>query len=92
MGLWITKHGQRCGNRRYLLASEQSLEEFASSREAKVGAWVDILPDDVFNQAWDALSKAGGIGKVTITHWLHSIGYTDATQGKVGAILTRERR
>tara|TARA_B100000131_G_scaffold268434_1_gene267206 strand:+ start:801 stop:1025 length:225 start_codon:yes stop_codon:yes gene_type:complete len=74
------------------LDSKQSLEEFASSREVKVGAWVDTLPDDVFNQAWDALSKAGGIGKVTVTHWLQSIGYVDATQGKVSAILTRERR
>ena len=92
MGLWITKHGQQCGTRRYLLDSKQSLEEFASSREVKMGAWVDTLPDDIFNQAWDALSKAGGIGKVTITHWLQSIGFADATQGKVSTILTRERR
>jgi hypothetical protein len=74
------------------LASEQSLKDFASLRDGKVGAWVDTLPDDIFNQAWDALAVVGGIGKVTITHWLHSIGYTDATQGKVSAILTRERR
>ena len=72
--------------------SNQSLEDFASSREVRVGAWVDTLPDDVFNQAWDALSKAGGIGKVTVTHWLQSIGYTAATQGKVSAITSRERR
>ena len=43
--------------------SNQSLEDFASSREVRVGAWVDTLPDDVFNQAWDALSKAGAAGK-----------------------------
>ncbi len=74
------------------MASEQSLKDFASLRDGKVGAWVDTLPDDIFNQAWDALAVVGGIGKVTITHWLQSIGYTDATQGKVSTILTRERR
>ena len=37
-------------------------------------------------------SPRRGIGKTTITKWLQSIGYTDATQGKVSAILTRERR
>ena len=72
--------------------SKQSLEEYASSRSGLVGAWVDSLPDEIFNQAWDALATVGGIGKTTVTKWLHSIGYTDATQGKVSAILTRERR
>ena len=72
--------------------SKQSLEEYASSRSGLVGAWVDSLPDDIFNQAWDALATAGGIGKTTVTKWLHSIGYTDASQGKVSAITSRERR
>ena len=74
------------------MASEQSLEEYASSRSGQVGAWVDSLPDEIFNQAWDALATIGGIGKTTVTKWLQPIGYTDATQGKVSAILTRERR
>ena len=46
------------------MASEQSLKDFASLRDGKVGAWVDTLPDDIFNQAWDSLAVVGGIGKV----------------------------
>ncbi len=74
------------------MASEISLTEFASAQSNRTGAWVDSLPDEIFNQAWDALSTSGGIGKVTITTWLKSIGYTDATQGKVSTLLARERR
>ena len=74
------------------MASEKTLEEFATSQPSSYGAWCDTLPDDIFNQIWDALSIRGGVGKVTAAKWLQSIGYPDATQGKVQAILTRERR
>ena len=74
------------------MASEQSLEEYASSRSGQVGAWVDSLPDEIFNQAWDALATIGGIGKTTVTKWLQSIGYKDATGGRVDAVLIRDRR
>jgi hypothetical protein len=72
------------------LASE-TLQEFAESRGRKLpGAWIDQLPDEVFNQCWDGTEN--GIGKIMITKWLHSLGYDDATQGKVAALSTRDRR
>ncbi len=72
------------------MASE-TLQEFAESRGRKLpGAWIDQLPDEVFNQCWDGTEN--GIGKIMITKWLHSLGYDDATQGKVAALSTRDRR
>jgi len=90
VGLWIIRRGLRCGNRRYLLASE-TLQEFAASRGRKLpGAWIDLLPDGVFNECWDGTNN--GIGKIMITKWLQSLGYDDVTQGKVAAFSTRDRR
>ena len=39
------------------MASEQSLEEYASSRSGQVGAWVDSLPDEIFNQAFSIVQE-----------------------------------
>ena len=72
------------------MASE-TLEEFAASNGRKLpGAWT--LPDEIYNQVWDALNTDVPIGKIIITRWLQSEGYPDATQGKIAAILTRDRR
>ena len=71
--------------------SEPSLADFAN-RPRGGRAWADDLPDDVFNQMWDALHNTSGIGKVTIAKWLRKLGYEDATQGRVDAVLARERR
>ncbi len=72
------------------MASE-TLQEFAESRGRKLpGAWIDQLPDEVFNQCWDGTNN--GIGKIMMTRWLQSLGYADATQGKVAAFTTRDRR
>ena len=72
--------------------ASKSLEDFASDGRKLPGAWVDTLPDDVYNQVWDALHNESHIGKIMITRWLNSEGYPDATQGKIAAILTRARR
>ena len=72
--------------------ASKSLEDFALDGRKAPGAWVDTLPDDVYNQVWDALHNESHIGKIMITRWLHSEGYPDATQGKIAAILTRDRR
>ena len=72
--------------------ASRSLEEFASDGRKLPGAWIDTLPDEIYNQVWDALNTDMPIGKIIITRWLHSEGYPDATQGKIAAILTRARR
>ena len=72
--------------------ASKSLEEFASDGRKLPGAWIDTLPDEIYNQVWDALNTDIPIGKIIITRWLHSEGYSDATQGKIAAILTRDRR
>ena len=73
------------------MASDISLVAFAN-RPKSGRAWADDLPDDVFNELWDALRRGTGIGKDTAARWLHSLGYTDVTTGKVGTVRDRERR
>ena len=72
--------------------ASRSLEEFASDGRKLPGAWIDTLPDELYNQVWDALNTDMPIGKIIITRWLHSEGYPDATQGKIAAFLSRDRR
>ena len=72
--------------------ASKSLEDFALDGRKSPGAWIDQLPDDVYNQVWDALHNDMHIGKIMITRWLQSEGYLDATQGKIAAITTRARR
>ena len=72
--------------------ASRSLEEFASDGRKLPGAWIDTLPDEIYNQVWDALNTDVPIGKIIITRWLQSEGNPDATQGKIAAILTRDRR
>ena len=43
------------------MASNISLADFAN-RPKDGRAWVDDLPDDVFNELWDALHNDTGIG------------------------------
>ena len=73
------------------MASDPSLVDFAN-RPRKGRAWVDDLPDDVFNQIWDALHSVIGIGRVTASEWLKSMGYEGASQGRMEAVMSRERR
>ena len=73
------------------MASNISLADFAN-RPKDGRAWIDDLPHDVFNELWDALHGDTGIGKDTAARWLHSLGYTDVTTGKVGTVRDRERR
>ena len=83
-------YGLPCGIHRYRVASDISLADFAN-RPKDVKGWVDDLPDDVFNQVWDA-RHGGDIGKQCVSTWLQSIGYTDATPGRVETVQFRERR
>jgi hypothetical protein len=72
-----------------------TLEEFAKDKTSTIGAWIDDLPDDIFNEVWDAFAAPAGsrrYGKVVICEWLLSMGYEGATQGKLHAVTTRERR
>ena len=80
-------YGLPCGIHRYRVASNISLADFANRPKE----WVDDLPDDVFNQVWDA-RHGGDIGKQCVSTWLQSIGYTDATPGRVETVQFRERR
>ena len=73
------------------MASDISLADFAN-RPKSGRAWADDLPDGVFNELWDALHGDSGIGTHTGARWLQSLGYTDATMGKVGTVRDRERR
>ena len=73
------------------MASDISLADFAN-RPKGGRAWVDDLSDDVFNQLWDAMHGDTGIGKETATGWLKALGYDDVTTGRVGTVMSRERR
>ena len=73
------------------MASDISLADFAN-RPKGGRAWVDDLSDDVFNQLWDAMHGNTGIGKDTATGWLKALGYDDVTVGRVGTVMSRERR
>ena len=72
------------------MASELSLADYAG-RPKNGRAWIDDLPDDVFNQVWDG-RHLGRVGKETAASWLRSLGYVDVSPGKVETILCRERR
>jgi len=72
------------------MASDVTLEEFAT-RPKIHQSWVDALPDEVFNQLWDGM-RSGSVGKATAALWLQSLGYEDATAGKVQSVVSRERR
>lgn len=69
----------------------KSLIDFASIKPTG-RAWVDHLPDEIFNQLWDALNTPTGIGAITTSNWCRSLGYTDSTPAKVKVITSRERR
>ena len=73
------------------MASDISLADFAN-RPKSGRAWIDDLPDQVFNELWDALHGDTGIGKDTATSWLKALGYDDVTTGRVGTVMSRERR
>ena len=72
------------------MASDISLADFAD-RPKNGKAWIDDLPDDVFNQIWDG-RHGGRIGKEMAAAWLRSLGYMDVTAGRVEMVMTRERR
>jgi len=86
----MPKPGIGCGTPKSRMASEVSLADYAvSPKNGK--AWVDDLPDDVFNQVWDGRHQ-GKVGKDTAAAWLRTLGFVDVTPGKVETILCRERR
>jgi hypothetical protein len=82
--------GIGCGTPKSRMASELSLADYAS-RPKNGRGWVDDLPDDIFNQIWDA-RHTGHIGKEMTAGWLRMLGYDGATAGRVETILVRERR
>ena len=69
----------------------KTLEDFASDGRKLPGAWIETLPDDIYNQVWDSIHNDMHIGKIMIARLLQSEGYPDATQVKIAAILTRAR-
>jgi len=76
------------------MSEELSLKDFLEQQTRTTStAWVETLPDDIFNQLWDAFHDSDfPVGKVTAAKWLHSIGYKDATGGRLDAMFIRERR
>ena len=72
---------------------DKTLKEFVDTTDRSFSGWSDQLPDDVFNQAWDALNDpASGIGEHTVMKWLVSLGYTGGTPNKVKRLRSLERR
>ena len=73
---------------------KQSLRDFvATQRRTMKTAWIEGLPDDIFNEVWDAIHDPDApVGKVTAAKWLQSLGYKEATGGRLDAMLIRERR
>ena len=72
-----------------------SLAEFAQERQGGNGggwAWHMTLDDDLYNEIWDALQSDRCIGVRTVVAWLHSLGHTDVTEGKVKTIRLAKRR
>ena len=74
--------------------AHQSLQDFVlTQKPTKKTAWIESLPDEIFNEVWDAMHDVENtVGKTTIAKWLQSIGYKDATGGRVDAVLIRDRR
>jgi hypothetical protein len=72
---------------------DKTLKEFIDTNQRTFSGWSDQLPDDVFNQAWDALNDpSSGIGENTVMKWLVSLGYTGGTPNKVKRLRSLERR
>ena len=71
-----------------------NLMEFAEQRETGIGgwAWHMQLDDETYNEIWDALQSDRCIGARTVVAWLQSLGYIDATEGKVKTIRFAKRR
>ena len=76
------------------MSEELSLKDFLEKQTRIMStAWIETLPDYIYNKLWDAFhASENSIGKVTAAKWLHSIGYPEATAGRIDAILIRERR
>jgi hypothetical protein len=68
-----------------------TLIDFASAKR-ELCAWIDELPDDLFNQIWDALHTSTGVGPGVAAKWLQSLGYSGATAAKLKTVMDRERR
>ena len=68
------------------------LTEYAATPHRTYTSWADQLPDQVFNQIWDAFHSGTGIGEVTVLKWLERQGYIGGTPGKLKVIRTCERR
>ena len=71
---------------------DSSLTEFARSLDRGGWAWHYTLPDDLFNEIWDAMHANSGIGEMTVLAWLRDKGYVDATEGRIKKIRSAERR
>lgn len=74
------------------MGSDNSLVEFASSQRRGGWAWHSTLDDETYNQIWDALHANMGIGEMKVVAWLQSLGYADATEGKIKTIRFAPRR
>jgi len=71
---------------------DSSLLEFARTRDHGGWAWHDTLPDELFNEIWDAMHLNTGVGEMTVLAWLRTQGYEDVTEGKIKGIRSAERR
>jgi hypothetical protein len=72
------------------MASDMLLADFAN-RPQNGRAWIDDLPDEIFNQVWDGRHNRT-VGKDTTAAWLRTLGYEDVTPGRVETVMARERR
>lgn len=68
------------------------LMEFVKTRQRGGWAWHTQLDDETYNQIWDALNNKTGVGELTVVAWLKSLGYADATEGKIKTIRFASRR
>ena len=63
-----------------MASKQQSLAEFADSYRRPSTMWAETeLPDDVKEQ----ILSMGHVGSRKVVHWLHKIGFADATEAKI---------
>lgn len=63
------------------------LATFAASHKRVHKCWADGLPDDVKAE----INAHQDVSVVTVVAWLHSIGYPDASTGKIDVWRRRQR-
>lgn len=72
------------------MGDQPSLRTFAAAKEPRrLYSWYSQLPDEVREQISEACLE---VTTAQVIEWLHTIGFEDATVGRVTPFVTEERR